>query len=332
MKNKNGFSPLEILVALTIGSMVSLVVMKAISQLSSTLSRTITLTQTDMTIVQGVSVLEQDFSSLCMPEYIHFQEKDSEKNPQEEAKKKSAPATQEKKKEYFKKAFCIKQSDRNLEECSCISMYTINKDYIAPKKIFYTLEEYTQDDGKVYRLYRQECDDLQAEKADEKKGRKFLVMSNIVSLTCTLWARHLPPEEKQSEKDAQAVPNKKEKKKERKKFEYKSFLDWDSDKNNKEKKDKEHLPLFPEFIDITLVMQQEKGREVEYSTTIMTPAGFPELVLIDIVPVFHEKAQKDKQSPQEQLKTVSDNADLSDPLGSKIKKLADGMNIGQKEK
>jgi hypothetical protein len=283
-----------------------------------------------MTIVQVISVLEQDFSSICMPEYIHFQEKDSEKNSQEEAKKKNNPSIEEKKKEYFKKAFCIKQSDKNLEECSCISMYTINKDYIAPKKIFYTLEEYAQGDGKVYRLYRQECDDLQAEKADEKKGRKFLVMSNIVSLTCTLWARNLPPEEKQSEKDAQPVPNKKEKKTEKKKLEYKSFLDWDSDKNNKEKKDKEHLPLLPEFIDITLVMQQEKGREVKHSTTIMTPAGFPELILTDIVPVSHEKAQKEKQSPQGQLENLSKNTDLSDPLNSKVKKLADGMNPGSK--
>jgi len=328
MKNKQGFSPLEILVAMTIGSMISLVVMKAISQLSSTLSRTVTLTQADTGAVLGMNVLEQDFSSLCMPEYIHFKEKDSK----EEVKKNNAPSQKEKKKEYFKKAFVIKQSDKNLEQCSCMSMYTINKDHVAPKKIFYSMEEVQHGDSKVYALYRQESGDLQAEKADGKSDKKFMVMNNIVSLTCTMWARHLPPEEEKPGKDAKAAPAKKEKKEEKKKIPYKSFAEWDSEKNDKEKKDKEHLPLLPEFIDITLVVRQEKGRESTYSSTIMAPAGFPELILTGVVPISHEKAQKEKQSPQEQLKAVSDNADLSDRLGGKIKKLADGMNIGQKEK
>lgn len=327
MKNKHGFSPIVIIIGLTIGSMVSLIVMNSISQLTKTLSRVTTLTRTDTAAVLGLHVLEQDFSSACMPEYIHYQEKD-EKAKQEQTKY----AKKEKKKEFFKKAFVIKQSQGLLEECWCVSMYTINKDHVVPKKVKYTLEESSGGDAKLYTLYRQEYGDLNSEKSDSKGDKKFIVMKNIVSLNYKLWAQPLPPE-KDTKGAALKPEEKKQKKEEKKRIPYKSFTEWDSDKNSKEdsQKNDERLPMLPDFIDITLIVQEEKGKEKTYSTSIMMPWGFPELTLTGVVPIVHEKKEKDQQTPQEQLSSLSKNADLSGTLNDKVNQLANTMSPGQKE-
>lgn len=314
MRNKQGFSPLEIIVGLAIGSMVSMIVMQSISQLSGTFSRTVTLTQSDMAATLGLSVLEQDFGSLCMPEYVHFKEKDQKEESKKPIDKEKKDGDKQEEKEYFKKACVIKQSDKNMEECSVISMYSIAKEHIVPKKVFYTLEPSKEVDNKTYTLYRQECGNLLAEKADDKEGHKFVVMKNIASLTFKMWARPLPPEEDKKDKKAPEKQPKKEKKEKVKKAEYKSFNEWDSDKNYKNKEEKERLPLLPEFIDITLVVQQEKGRGETYNTTIMTPVGLPELVLEDVVPIQHPKADKEKLNPQEQLERLSKENELSPTL------------------
>lgn len=322
MKNKRGFSPITVLVGLTIGSMVSLVVMQAISQLASTLNRTTLKTQTDMAVVLGIKVLEQDLSSVCMPEYIHHEDKKEEKKEAAKEEKDDSKDNKQKdskkdKKEFFKKAFFVKQSDKNVEQIICLSMYSIAKDHVVPKKIFYTLEADSKAQGNTYILYRQECSNLQAESAD-KDTQKFIVLKNIVSLECKMWARPLPKKEEKKETSEKKKEEKKEKEP------YKSFTEWNSDdRNDKKKEEESKWPLLPDFVDIAVIMEQAKGQNVTYSTTIMTSVGFPELELTDVVPVVHEQPAKEKLSPQEQLDALTNGAEFSPSIPDKINKLKD---------
>lgn len=326
IKNKSGFSLLTVMIGLTLGSIISIIVLQAISQLSSTLGRATALTQTDINAFLGIKVLEHDLSCLCMPEYIYFKEK---KTAPKSSDAQSQEADKAPGKEYFKNAFVIKQSPTILESVSCISMYSISKDHIAPKKVVYTLEK-DKEDSATHTLYRQEFNNL-VQNAKENSGlQKFIVMKNIISLKCILWARPILQEEQKDNK--QTVPSSSEPLKEPKKEPYKSFEQWDSHKNYSDRKNKESFPLLPDYIDITVILQQDKKREVTYTTTVMTPAGFPELTIDDVAVVQHDKKSKDKQNPYEQLNALSNETELNPFLTDKVSHFAQNFNFSAKDK
>lgn len=334
MQNKPGFSLLEVVLGLAIGSMIFVTVMQTLSQLGFTLSSTVTMTHAQMSGMVGLRVLEADLSSMSMPQHIHQLEETNKKDTNKKSEAASAEKKEDKK-EFFKKGCFIKHSGDNLESCTFISMYTVSPDFIVPKKVFYTLEEdmnVSLKNVRRYILYRQESLDYRAEKP-KPTDKKYMVMRDIISLQLTAWAPKKAPvkdskkddkkNDADNKKEEEVATSKKSEKKESKKEKQKALIsakEWDSDIHLKEMEEKEHFPLLPHFIDITLIIAQEDKREVTYTTTIMTPAGFPILTLTGITPVQHPKQDKDKKDPHAQLANLPKEQELGASINAKLDK------------
>jgi len=314
MRCKRGFSPISILIGLAVGSVLFLIVMQSLSQITSSLARMVYISSSQTDSFCVCKVLENDFSSCMMPEYIRPQEEVQETVKQEqssdEKKDKKAPA-------YFKKAFYVKEGNGLLSDAICISMNTISKDGVVPKKVFYTMQESGEMGGKkVYTLYRQESKNMTHEKPDSD-AKKFAVLKNIISLTMTLWAR---PEKK--EKDAKGDGQKLSQKDEQKEpAAYVSRKEWNSDVHYKDQKEKdEYMPLLPSFIDIEIVISNGKGKEDTYSTTIMCASGFPSLELEGVSPLQPATEEKKPASAHKQLDSLTQKTEFSPFLKNKIDK------------
>ena len=85
---KKGFSPLEIMLAIAIGSMITLLMSQALSGLTRSLKQVSDVSLFDMRVIVFKNLLEKEIAGAFIPELVMVGSKEKKEKPEEEKKAK----------------------------------------------------------------------------------------------------------------------------------------------------------------------------------------------------------------------------------------------------
>lgn len=309
-----GFSLLEIIIALFISSILSIMLFSILNQTSTLLNRVEGIAATDIPVITCYDRIERDITGAFIPSIGNpdaadkaftkqlKEAEEQEEKKQEEQKDKKIPQTKTPIKQVslqdiqVKKVFVYEEKNNNLALCTFITCnpaigYNEAKPRIA--RVIYTLER--DHNNKTYVLKRKESEKLGL-KAAEQEGREYTLLRNISSLRFELLA---PQTTEKKEQSAQEEQNKAETKP--KAAPLITYKTWPIESEESDKESKKVGKDLPQFVKVFLNYNDPiNNREKKYE--FMFPIFYfraPSKSLLN-TPLIHLKREEQKKQLAEQ--------------------------------
>jgi type II secretory pathway pseudopilin PulG len=296
---KKGFTPLEIMIALAISTLLGGLLMQSLYQLTNTLTRVDQISALDMRVIVFKNLLEKELSGAFVPKLVPL-EKEAQKT---ELVNKNSEKKEEKKTVTPEKAFYSQNSNGQLGLLTFITsnpltVYNMAKAHSA--RIVYTV---VPDKGMpgAFALMRKEIPDSMQKEYESSKG--FVVIAGIKSLTVEFLASPEPDNNKEQKTQEKEINNKKKV--------FKKFDTWDQQQSEQKE---QTLPALPQFISMQLVLYNQNKTESAYRCMFAPCYGFEPVVLENRQSLFGQQDQADNDP----LKKVMEKNTLSDDLQDKL--------------
>lgn len=313
---KKGFTMLEVMLGLAVGSLLTGMLVQSLWQLSKTLSKVNVISSADMRAITLQNLLEKEFSGAFIPDLIPFEKEDNLKKKPDSEKK-------EEKSINPPKGFYSKNDGDNLVFLTFItnnplSVYNIIKPRVA--RIVYELVQDKNMPGSFV-LYRYESANImQVEKrADQEKG--FVVIDGIKSIESTYLAEEKVSQGKSSDKPKDSKSTQKQSQEdEQQDKKLVTLKEWDSEQYSKEKQEEKEkkMPFVPDFIKMKVTLFSDNGgSEKEFEWIFAPCVGFEPILLKGIKPLPEEDKQK---KAGKQLNQIMDDNPLSSSVQDKFNK------------
>ncbi|MFS8507086.1 MAG: hypothetical protein LVQ75_03070 [Candidatus Babeliales bacterium] len=295
---KKGFTPLEIMIALAISTLLGGLLMQSLYQLTNTLTRVDQISTLDMRVIVFKNLLEKNFQGHLFLNWYHLKKKHKKQNWLIKIQKK-----EEKKTVTPEKAFYSQNSNGQLGLLTFITsnpltVYNMAKAHSA--RIVYTV---VPDKGMpgAFALMRKEIPDSMQKEYESSKG--FVVIAGIKSLTVEFLASPEPDNNKEQKTQEKEINNKKKV--------FKKFDTWDQQQSEQKE---QTLPALPQFISMQLVLYNQNKTESTYRCMFAPCYGFEPVVLENRQSLFGQQDQADNDP----LKKVMEKNTLSDDLQNKL--------------
>lgn len=249
MKTAEGMTLIEIIIAMMIASLLSILLFQSLSQSQKTGLNFDAMIDYSFTMPIMYNQLYKDFSSIFVPEQV-FRDLIEEYNTTKKASPaEKTPTKEEKKTETFKNIFVCTLKDKNIELLSFLSTNSLSLfNTVIPHsvRILYRL---APDHNGLSRLMRQETVQLDMPLDVFKKGkvREYELIRGIKELS----VKFMIPETTKDEKEKKSAEKK-----------YKTVEAWLP--NETQKTDKKAEALVPEFIIVRGIVVHEVTQR-EYS-------------------------------------------------------------------
>jgi type II secretory pathway component PulJ len=296
---KKGFTPLEIMIALAIATLLGGLLMQSLYQLTNTLMRVDQASALDMRVIVFKNLLEKEFAGAFVPELLPIeQEKKEESVAQESGKKEDVKTVTP------EKAFYSQNNNGQLElltfiTCNPLTVYNMAKAHSA--RIVYTLAADNSMPGSFV-LIRKEISDIMQKEYQSSKG--FIVITGIKSLTVEFLAAPEAADKKQEQKGQ-------EKTVESVKKEFKKFDAWGQQQSEQQE---QALPALPQFISMQLVLYNQNKTESTYRCMFAPCYGCEPVVLENRQSLSGDQEQSD----HDPLQKIMEKNTLSSDLQSKL--------------
>jgi prepilin-type N-terminal cleavage/methylation domain-containing protein len=273
---KPGFSLLEIVIAIAIGAIVSVLLYQATSQTARVVKTIDVLIDVHSELALFIDRVTKDVSGAFVPR-IAIDEKEAppEKKPEKKPEEKKPPSP-EKKKETEHNVFVVQNMTLDEKAPRGSSLFTfistsplsVYGEFVPRRvRIAYVIESQKDSKG-LYKLVRYESTEIDLKKFEEKQRsnviKGYSIVRNIKSLRVECYAAQEEAEQESQEKDKD-----KAKYKEAKPIrEYERFTSWKSSERKKNKQS-----FLPEWVVLkgALVDARQK-RELSYEVLIPIPA------------------------------------------------------------
>lgn len=323
-----GFSLIEVMVALFIGSLLSMVLFQSLSQASKALRFVddTSHTQTEKTLLDRQ--WDRDFSGMFAPlKKIQVSRDDDEKKtenapaeqPKQDAKQKEKEKEEEK---YHPDAFAATVDQNNMVTMfTCItSNPALMYGNLLPRivRVVYKLVPEKDQEGR-YALVRQQSDDLELAvfTKQDSKIRAYTLASGIKSMKLEAWVEKIPKKEDKKKKDQQP-PSEQEKKQQTAEPKKRVFVPWQEWKKvSDDDKKKFELALIPALIKMTVTFIQGK-QEREQVFWYAPLYGIQPVVIEGPSALLTNKERDGRKQAQEQYGKINEQLqDFNDRVLSK---------------
>lgn len=298
---KKGFTPLEIMIALAIATLLGGLLMQSLYQLTNTMARVDQISTLDMRVIVFKNLLEKELSGAFVPQLVPLEQKEkkvetasknSEKSREPEQKKTVTP----------EKAFYSQNSNGQLQLLTFITsnplpVYNMAKAHVA--RIVYTLEADNSLPG-TFLLLRKEISDIMQKEYEGAKS--FAIITGIKSLTVEFLAAPEPNKNKEQKAQEKEIIEKKE---------FKKFDTWGQQQSEQQE---QTLPALPQFISMELVLYNQNKTESTYRFMFAQNYGYEQVILENRESLFSQQEQVDNDP----LKVVMEKNTLSDDLQNKL--------------
>ncbi len=333
MKMTYGFSLVEMVVAMLIGSMISLLLFQSLGQFSKAAQSVdhIATIQTDKALLDRQ--WDRDFSGMFAPlkktASTNQEGKDKEQTQAPKPPALTAAEQQKNQKEeekYHADPFTYTVDQHGMVTMiSCItSNPALMYGNLLPRmvRVVYQLVPDAYEQG-YFMMKRQQSDDLELASFTKKDSsiRAYQLVSNIKKVTLEAWVEKIPKQ--QPAQSSQASPGQaKDTKKEKKEEQKRSYILWQEWKNmNDEEKKKYEMVLLPTFIKIvvTFIEKIKNGTRESEQTCWYAPQYDIQPVIIEGPSLLPTDKQRDgqKQATQQYRKINDDLQDFHDRVLSK---------------
>jgi prepilin-type N-terminal cleavage/methylation domain-containing protein len=315
---KKGFTMLEVMLGLAVGSLLTGMLVQSLWQLSKTLSKVNAISSVDMRALTLQNLLEKEFSGAFVPDLVPFEKED-------ELKKTSQSSTEPKEEKSINppKGFYSKNDGDNLVFLTFItsnplSVYNMIKPRVA--RIIYELVPDKNISGSSV-LYRYESVKIMEGEKSANQEKGFVVVDGIKSIECTYLAEEKVSQKKNSNKSKEnEKTQKKLEKEEQQEKKIVTLKEWDSEQYSKEKQEEkeEKMPLVPDFIKMKVTLfSDDTGNEKEFEWIFAPCFGCEPILLKGIKPLPEEDKQK---KAGKQLNQLMDDNPLSSSVQDKFNK------------
>ncbi|MCL4361677.1 prepilin-type N-terminal cleavage/methylation domain-containing protein [Candidatus Dependentiae bacterium] len=170
---KSGFTLIELVVAISIGSILSLVLYRSLSDATTVSLRITSITDTDNQIALLYNQIDKDISTAFLPEQIFQTELKQTETPKTDQK--TTTTGQEMKQFKIEKPFYAEIENENLKVISIINTNPLRGfDEVVPLivQVAYRLVQDKESPGS-FKLYRQQTSKIGTEIIDDKDMKKF---------------------------------------------------------------------------------------------------------------------------------------------------------------
>lgn len=241
---KKGFALLEVLIAVTISSLLTLIIFQAFTQINRAVQSTDRMIDLHTKAALVSWQMEKDIAGAFIPPRA------LEEHAQKNKPKTATPGKQPEEKKLLTHLFYGTANETNLQTLTCITnnplqVYGTTKPRIV--RVVYTLKPQARVKGwkrPSYILVRQESPmlDFDAfkpnEQNEQQKIREYELINGIKQLTCTYFSK---AEKKTQESDD-------------KKIEYKTSSEWNKEEKKKTTDQKEPEPIIPNALECSLTL------------------------------------------------------------------------------
>ncbi len=341
---KKGFTLLEVMIAIIVGSLVMGVLVQSLWQLSKSIKQVSRVSSVDMRVSVFQNLLEKELASAFAPKLIPLKDDESEEKDDEKEKKEidehdekdeESESTNKEKEQPLKKIFYTEHEGDNITlltfiTTSPLDVYNMSKPRVA--RIMYKMVP-DKNNPELFELHRQESSsitDIKKFDSEATEGVKgFVVIDGIKSLKTTFLA--LPV--KESKKESASPYVKKEDEKEKKevqgtdeeKEEFVTVERWNVE-DQKEQEDNgddegKKLPLIPNFIKMALVLFDLDQQEYTFEFTFAPMYGQKTVLLKGMKRIQPKKKKQEKKDPRaDTIKNIMDKNPLSEGVQGKLDK------------
>ena len=296
---RQGFSLVEVMLALLISAMFGGILVQVLLQLGSTSSRVSAVSSVDIQAFVAFNILEKDISGAFIPELESFEDKNApldskqppaSNNKQEPLQKQDASKNIKKVEKGFESS---NSPDGNLKFLTCITTNSLNvyaKAKPALARVVYALIQDQQSTKNLYDLYRYETVNL-ADSANFTfneelvKTRGVLVMRNVAACSVEFLAIA------QSKKDDQNSPELKSTDDKESKKEFIKSIVWESDNQAEQDVKEGKLPELPHSVILTIRVIDQRSKEYIWTGTFSPLYGLEQIVLEGNKPLAQKTVQ-----------------------------------------
>lgn len=346
---KKGFTLLEVMIAIIVGSLVMGVLVQSLWQLSKSIKQVSSVSSVDMRVSVFQNLLEKELASAFAPKLIPLkddesEEKDDEKEKSEketdehDEKDEESESTNKEKESPLKKIFYTEHEGDNITlltfiTTSPLDVYNMSKPRVA--RIMYKLVP-DKNNPELFELHRQESSsitDIKKFDSEATEGVKgFVVIDGIKSLKANFLALpvkeklkkepaspHIKKEDEKEKKEVQEIDAEKEKE------EFIPLERWNVE-DQQEQEDKgddegKKLPTIPNFIKMTLVLFDFDQQEYAFEFTFAPMYGQKTVLLKGMKRIQPKKKKQEKKDPRtDTIKNIMDKNPLSEGVQGKLDK------------
>lgn len=317
MKQSSGFSIIELMIALVISSMLTLLLYQSFSQSQRSARNNNSVLDVVTVMPIAYNQLEKDFSTIFVPARVFkdlAQQAQKKNNTSGAAGQPVAESPDKKPKEPFKEIFVCTLKEKNLELLSFISTHSLalyNTVLPHAVRVVYRLVPLANRPD-LFSLVRQETTkiDMPLAKFKEEKIREYDLMRGVKEIKVELLVPEKPAEEPQ-ESDKEKKVTKSSPPKQPKK--YKSLTAWQGDSSEGEKPEY----LIPAYINVAgIFVDLATDREYPFEWKFAVP-------VFDDVLVHATKAKSKKSDQTRQDPSTSPG---QDKMGAETNKTNAGQN------
>lgn len=321
---KPGITLIDTMVALAIGSILSLMLYGSLAQTNRMVRFVDALTGVTTDFLFALDRLSKDTQGAFIPIEGQKQKSSSEDakaaNPEKEGEESKTPekeTSQKQKKERLGDVFVVNDLAKGVRSTKLLMTCITSNPLVVygeatPRvvRVVYMLQPSTEDSN-LYELLRYESSELTLKTFQERQAKKSIVgyplLSRIRQIGLTLIARKEESEEekKQKQKKEEAVLKDKKaqeakQKKERPPIQWERFSHWSDEERLKEKKS-----MLPESIQVKGVALDERKREVpfEWIVPIAAAKALP-TEIPEPVKAAQESSSQGKNAKQEESKNT----------------------------
>lgn len=295
---KKGFTPLEIMIALAIATLLGGLLMQSLYQLTNTMARVDQISTLDMRVIVFKNLLEKEFAGAFVPQLVPIEQEEKKV----EIASKNSEKKEDKKTVTPEKAFYSQNSNGQLQLLTFITsnplpVYNMAKAHVA--RIVYTLQADNSLPG-TFLLLRKEISDIMQKEYEGAKS--FVIITGIKSLTVEFLAAPEPNKNKEQKPQEKEITEKKV---------FKKFDTWGQQQSEQQE---QTLPALPQFISIELVLYNQNKTESTYRFMFAPNYGYEQVILENRESLFG----KPKEIDNDPLKVVMEKNTLSDDLQNKL--------------
>ena len=240
---KSGFSLIELLIAMAVGSIIMFAVYRTFDQTKKSAQRLDAILQKDNMIAPLYNQLEKDCTAIYVPLSAYPPKK--EQQPAQQPPVKPAPAKPEEAPKLLEKIFYSTSKSSLLQELSFItttSLLGYNETSPHLVRVTYAVKPEVEN---LYTLMRSESTQLAYKPEKESTVKSYEIVNNIKNISVKYYARPVSEKEEESE--------------------YKVFKEWSSEEQFKKIKRR-----IPDYIEFTIVWW-DQALQKEYDFVIELP-------------------------------------------------------------
>ncbi len=297
---KQGFSLIEVMLALAITAMFGGILVQVLSQLGGTQARVLAISSIDIQALVAFHTLEKDISGAFVPELRSLDEKpveapslvsSSQDKPQEFSEKSDSSKNTKKPEKVFESN---NGADGNLKFLTCITTNPLNV-YATAKpcvaRVVYVLAPDSESNKNHFVLYRYETSkvaDIAAFGFNQEQvvTRGVLVMRNIVA--CGVEFLAVP--EKAKKDDQKSSDSKSSDDKDAEKKFIKSVV-WEGSSESEQDVQEGKMPDLPHSMIMTMRIMDERSKEYTWVGTFSPLYGLESIVLEGNKPLAQKTTQ-----------------------------------------